>query len=307
MSGCCFYSGVCGSLRFGNASVPFTGGSINIKKENVPSQGINYGPDAKTRSIYNYSKGKTVIEGTFTMEIFSTGVLSTVFSSLLRFLLNPPCHSLDGGSGGGATGSLIFSPNGGTQIKIPGSGGQCVISSMTLNGNPGGLVSATFNFISTTYSMGASGIVSDWQFENTGSIDDSNPLPYYAANLIFGGAGGDTTLMNTNLIDWSISVNTNPTSIYTFCDNTVTTANQILPGLIKPTGNFKYVSPTGLFAESLVDGASLSIGLGATTIRFPHIAFTNDSIPSGGVNSLIVRNVDFEGFAIQDHASVYSF
>lgn len=303
--GCCGLSGVCGTLLFAGNTVPFTGGSINIRTQLNPSEGINYGKNPEDRSIYNYSRGKTVVEGNFTIEVFGSGGYAAAFSALLRHLLNPPCAGLDGNSGSGSSGSLQFSPNGGTEIDIPGSDGQAVISSMTLNGNPGGVVSASFGFLSTTYKMFDGGLTPTWQFETVGPNDDSNPLPYYAASLVFAGAGGDTSFMNNYLIDWSLSVNTNPTPIYTFCDDTATTANKILLGTLKPTGNIKYVNPAGAYSSKLKDGASLAITLGTTTIRFPHIAFINDSLPNSGNNAVVARTVDWEGFGSDGRASVY--
>lgn len=297
----CVMAGVAGSLQFDGATLPFINGNLAESRELILSEQIGIGTDPKNRSIRNYSDGKKVVNGSFALEVFGSGVYGSAFNALLKAAIGS-CSTL-GGSGSGGGGTLQFSPAGGTIITVPGDDGIGAIESFTIMGTNSGILTANFSILASDYKFsGITGLSSSFQFETTGSSDDNNPIPYYSAGVTITGAGGDSTIMNDFLVGWSININTNPQLIYTFCEENV--ANTIHFGLLDVTGSIQYWSRGGVFTKDLQDGASMTIDLGNTVINIPYMVWDNADLLNQGNNAAVVRNASFVGLGTENSAAI---
>ncbi len=302
---CSGSSGYMGYLRACGAVLPYLSADLTKVTEILMSESIHGGGvgnvDPVFNSEINFSIGRVIAEGSVTAEVFGgSGNYATAFRNMLERAI-PTATSMADVCDGFNTGcKLVFSPGGGSEISLPGTVGataKALISSMELRGNPGGNVQSTFSIVSAgaDYSVVATAapVVSDLAFESAGLSDDSNPVPYYASDFTVTGSGESS--LSDRIMDWNITVNNNPTPIYTF--NGTNTAIDIILGMRQVSGTFSYYAPDGQFVENLTHGATCTITFGSTTIHLPFMVFDRSPIPSPGANAPCVRQVNFRSVA----------
>ena len=256
------------------------------------------------RDYINFAIGKETVEGTISTEVFGgSGNYALAFKEMLRRTIGN-----DSGNGNdmayvcnGFSDSckLIFSPAGGSEISLPVSGRKALVTEMTINGNNGGNVGASFRVLSAGADWNTPPSVStpttgDLSFETAGLADDSNPIPWYASNFTLTGSG-ETFDVTDYVTDYSFTVSNNANPLYFF--NGINYPGDIFLGKRQVTGNFSYYSPTGQFAEFLTHGASITITFGGVTLTMPFCAFSRGPVPNQGPNREVVRNQEFQSFA----------
>lgn len=307
---CSGSSGYLGYLKVCSGILPYLNADLTRIVEIIPSNSIHGGGVGNTnpvfRSQHNFSIGRRTTEGSVTVEVFGgSGNYATAFSNFLQRAIPTASDQSTVCNGFDSSCKLIFSPGGGYEISLPGTGaaqGKALISQFDLRGNPGGNVEATARIVSAGDDYnGASAnapAASALAFETAGASDDSNPVPYYASNFTVTGSGESN--LADRIMDWSISVNNNANPIFTF--NGESFAQDILLGMQEVTGTFSYYAADGVFVEQLTHGATLTITFGSITINCPFIAFGPSPIPSPGPNAPTVRNVQFRAFAASSSA-----
>jgi hypothetical protein len=288
-----------GFVKIGSNTLPYTSADIAEKRNVIASENLYGGSNSLYRSYKNISSTKSIVEGSLACEIFATGGYASALNSLISAAIDSDvCDGFDGDS------AILFSPAGGSAIKVPGTDGKCVVNSMSLRGNNGGISSASFNIISTNYEWLSDGTAS-LQFETAGSTNDENPAPWYETSFSVAGTD-DSSLINTLLSEWEITVNNNFVPTYTLCgideDNGPTF---LRPGKMDVIGSFSYFSPTGVFADSLTNGASFVLDIGVRTLRSPYMFFLTAPTPVSSSNQIVVRNVSFRCFSDGSNPSLY--
>jgi hypothetical protein len=307
---CTGSAGYQGYLRACNKVLPYLNADLTKVTELYMSNTIHGGGSGNInpvfRSQHNFAQGRITVEGSVTTEVFGgTGNYATAFLNVLSRAIPTATDDTNVCNGFDSTCKLIFSPGGGSEIVLPdplASTGKALIQSLELRGNNGGNVQATFRIISAgaTYNETAANTpaASELAFEtDPQTTDDSNPIPYWASTFapVDTGETNVTTTLADQITDWSITINNNPTPIYTF--NGEQFAQDIVLGMLNVTGTFSYYSPNGKFVEKFTHGANLTITFGSITLTIPYMAFGASPIPSPGPNSATIRNVTFTGLA----------
>lgn len=300
MSACSMSVGWQGYLQLGSGlTLPYTKGSLSNNTEIQKSTPLTVDSSAVNSSIYNYSVGKTLGKGSFNLEVFQSGTYGLAFKTLLGYALRSNgCSVFGSGSGGGV--GIIFSPNGAQDITLS----KAVIDSFTLNGNPESNVGASFGLTGSKLSaVTPESSQASLQFETATLVDDGNPLPWYSSSFTVLGTPDDG-LIAAHLMDWNISVSSQVTPIYTFCDSSSTDSTDFRLGPLTVTGDFSYYNPLGIFSRAPIRGASVTINLQVCTITLPYIVSTNDDEPCDGMNAKVLRKVAFEGLGSNGSASI---
>jgi hypothetical protein len=300
-------SGFQGYLKVNSLLMPYLSADLTKKTAILESQGIHGGGQAGTsqvfRSTTNAAIGQSITNGSVTTEVYGgSGAYANAFKDLLNRSIGSAgsSDSSDICNGYYTAQPLIFCPGGLYEIVTPSTGssnGKAVVASLDLRGNPGDVVQSTFNIISAGADVNNlntnAPTTSNLAFETAGLTDDSNPVPYYASNFTVTGSG-ESNITN-QIMDWNISINNNAVPIFAF--NGLNYPVDILIGMMKVSGSFKYYSPTGTFVETLTHGASITITFGTVTINLPFVMFGEQPIPSPGPNNPVVRTVNFIGLA----------
>lgn len=305
MSGCSGSAGFMGYARVCGKVLPYLSADLTKVTEILMSDSIHGGGVGNTDPVFNsqinFSIGRVIAEGSVTVEVFAgTGNYGAAFTNMLQRSIPSSSDMTNICNGFNSACKLVFSPGGGSEITLPGSVGavaKAMVSSMELRGNPGGNVQATFSITSAGADFSVTPTlapaVSDLAFESIGLSDDSNPVPYYASDFTVTGSGEAT--LTDRIMDWNITVNNNPTPIYTF--NGTNSALDIILGMRQVSGTFTYYAPNGQFVENLTHGATATINFGTTVIHLPFLVFDRCPIPSPGPNAPCTRQVNFRGVA----------
>lgn len=293
------YLTVCGKV------MPFLTSDIVEVTELLPSAGIHGGGVSNVNPVFrsqtNFAVGRKTVEGSVTTEVYGgSGNYATAFLNMLKRAIPTQTDQSFVCDGFDASCKLIFSPGGGSELVIPdpdAAEGKCLITSLELRGNPGGVVNSTFRIVGAGADYNNANTnkpaATDLAFETVGSADDSNPIPYYASNFTLTGSG--ETDISERITDWNININNNAVPIYTF--NGENFAQDIILGMQVVTGSFSYYSPDGTFVERLTNGAAATITFGSITITLPFLGFGRCPIPSPGPNNPTIRNVEFTAYA----------
>lgn len=314
-----------------NKVLPFNTEDLVERVEAINNDGIHGGGVSEANGIFgsrhNVAIGVATYTGSINGDVFGgTGQYADAFRILLDHAIGRSTtdhtHRLMGFS---EAYPIIVSPTGETAHQYPSqtvinrkTGAtdtlttpvKALVASMTINGNSGGNVnySVTMQATSRREVTGVKPVVGDFSFEQVSNLDDSNPIPYWQAAFALTGSGEDFGGGSYNMKDfitaWSITINNNVQPVYTFNGNNV--ATDMVAGLMEVTGTFSYYTPTGIFTTNLNNGCTLDISLGALTLHMPYLFLPTAPVPSGGLNSIIVRNVEFSGLATAAGASIYS-
>lgn len=295
-----------GYIKLCNSYVlPFLSCDLTKVQEILPSASSHGGGAGQTNPIYrsrhNFALGRETVEGTVSTEIYGgTGGYASAWTEMLKRAIPSGTDDSNVCDGFDNSCPLVFCPGGTSEIVVPQTGRKALIASMEIRGNNGGVVQSTFRIISagaTWNDTGTAPAVGLLQYETVGNTDDSNPLPYWAANFSCTGSG-ETGDIASKITDWSITINNNLQPVFTFDGNAY--ASDIVLGQQEVSGNLSYYSTTGSFVERLTNGAVITLSLGANTLNIPFTAWGRCPIPNSGPNSLVTRNCEFMGFAKQD-------
>ena len=290
-----------------NALLPFQSFDLTEKDSTIVADDIHGGgnpgqTEPAFASQVNAADGALTYDGSINGNIYSGG--GTFGTSFRSFISKAVDYSdrLDGFSGGSP---LYLSPGGSTVYKYPGSSGsesihRCVISTFTVNGTTGGLLTWNASLMSTTRddSSGAPSAGS-LEFEGTGDLTVNNPVPWHGADFDIGSGIGVSDLKNA-ITGWQVNVDNQTIPMQTF--NRARTRRDLYNAQIIVGGNFTYFSEAGSFtALNKVfgpPGLVLTLGSGSPIVlTIPKVVLDVKPIPSGGPNEIIVRNVTFIGLA----------
>lgn len=319
------------SSEVGSGKVlPYNTEDLTERVEAINNDGIHGGGVSEIDGIFgsrhNVAIGLATYSGSINGDVFGgTGQYADAFRILLDHAMGrgttDHTHRLMGFS---ESYPIIVSPTGETAYQYPSvtvlnrkTGAtdtlttpvKAVVASMTINGNSGGNVnySVALQATSRREVTGVKPVVGDFSFETVSNLDDSNPIPFWQAAFNVTGSGetfgGGVYTLRDYITDFSITINNNTQPVVTFNGNNV--ATDMVQGLMEVTGNFSYYSPTGVFTANLNNGAVLSLTLGSITLNIPYMFLPTAPIPSGGLNSIITRNVEFTGLATAAGASIY--
>lgn len=303
----------------GTNVMPLTSWDLDEKLSIYPSEGIHGGGSATSDGIFhsqiNFAIGQTVYEGSLNGEAWGgSGAFAQAFRDLFERAFIAPKRD-DGFDA--TTTPIILVPSGHSSYawKYPGSGtnNKAVVRSFSLSSKAGGLVSFTADIFSAgrqTYSPGAPS-TSNFVYEGVQpppytSSEDSNPIPYWKAQVTLSGTGeseSGSTDINQRITSWDINITNNTVPIFVHNGNQF--AVDVLQGIMEVTGKFSYYTPDGSFVAQLTHGATMTINLGNFSIKSDYLAFAPAPVPSGGVNAPIEREVSFRCFASSSHPSLY--
>ncbi len=310
---CSGSSGYQGYLLACSKVLPYLNADLVKVQEIIPSASIHGGGVENVnpifRSEHNFALGRITVEGSVTTEVFGgTGNYAQAWLEMFKRAVPTQTDQSNICDGFNSTCKLIFSPGGGSEIVVPSTSaaqGKALVASCELRGNPGGIVQSTFRIVGAGADYNNTNTnkpsAASLQFETAGSTDDSNPIPYWASNFTCTGSGESN--LADRIMDWNVSINNNPTPIFTF--NGEQFAQDILLGMMQVSGSFTYYSADGAFVESLAHGAVITITFGSVTVTLPFVAFGASPIPSPGPNAPTVRNVSFTAYAKSGSPSIY--
>jgi len=214
-----------GYIKVGSYVLPFLNADLVKVVEINPSESVIGGgytnliaspSNPVWRDYINFAIGKETVEGSIATEVFGgSGNYALAFKEMLRRTIgndsdngNDMSYVCDGFSD---STQLLFSPAGGSEIVLPETGKKALITEMSINGNNGGNVGATFRILSAGASWNTPPSVStpttgDLSFETAGLTDDSNPIPWYASNFTLSASAGETFDVTDYIMDYSISI-----------------------------------------------------------------------------------------------------
>jgi len=311
-----------------NKVLPFTTEDLTENIEAIPNGGIHGGGVTEVNGIYgsrhNIAIGLATYAGSINGDVFGgTGQYADAFRILMDAAIGRSSadhtRRLEGFT---ESYPIVIAPSGETAFQYPSetvvnakTGAtvtlstpvKALVNSMTLNGNPGGNVTYSANMMATSRRSvtGTAPQISDFSFEAVSNLDDSNPIPFWSAEFDLANSGetlGGASLKDY-IMDWSITINNSTQPVNAFSGNNV--ASDMVQGLMEVTGNFSYYSPTGEFVSQLNNGATLTLTLGSLVLKMPYVFFTTYPIPNPGINTIITRNVEFQGLATASGASIY--
>lgn len=301
-----------GFARLGGPSgpvLPYTKEDLAERINLISSQGIHGGGVGSANGVYgsviNIAIGQAEYQGTISGEVFGgTGGFSAAFSMLLSKAIGASsadhtariCGFLP------AT-AIILSPGGGATFQFPNdvtTNAKACVSTFALKGNPGNIVSYDATIMSAGFKILSSSsavdipATSEFSYEPVSNSDDDNPVPYYASNFTVLGSG--EVNVNQRITDWSITVNNNTYTLYTF--NGSNQPTDILQGIMEVNATMQIYSADGSFAFPLTNGATLSLTLGTNNIKSDYIAFSKSPVTSsGGLNQPVYRDIEFMALA----------
>jgi len=319
------------SSEVGSGKVlPFNTEDLVERVEAINNDGIHGGGVSELNGIFgsrhNIAIGVATYTGSINGDVFGgTGQYADAFRILLDHAMGRSSadhtHRLMGFS---EAYPIIVSPTGETTYQYPSqtvinrkTGAtdtlttpvKAVIGNMTINGNSGGNVNYTAAIQATSRRevTGVKPTTADFSFEAVSNLDDSNPIPFWQAAFNVTGSGedfgGGSYTLRDYITDFSLTINNNTQPVYTFNGNNV--ATDMVQGLMEITGSFSYYSPTGIFTANLNNGCTLDLTLGGITLHSPYMFLPTAPVPSGGLNSIITRNVEFSCLATAAGASLY--
>lgn len=300
-----------GFALIGTNPFPYLSEDVTEKINHIPSEDIHGGGIGTVQGAFhsqiNVAEGQIAYDGSFSGNVYigSSG-FGLAFDEILKRAIGTSGSDTSAREEGFDNNfPLILSPGGGSldgkkAFKYPSttSGGRAVISTFTLTGNLGGLVTfeagvvaSSRDKVDTVPSLGS------FTFESGTSFGAGTPVPYFESKLEFGGVGIGESLSD-RITAWTITMTNNSTPVYTF--NGSRFPRDIYQGEGVVEGSFTYYSDTGSFA-TLNDGGSLTItlgvglGAGARKIVIPFLALNPRPIPSPGMNEVTSRTVSFRG------------
>lgn len=186
--------------------------------------------------------------------------------------------------------------------------GRAVVETMTLNGNPGGLVTWDASLLAS--SQGNTDIaptLASFTFESGSDLGAGTPVPYFESKMEFSGDLGEPDLPD-RITNWSITINNNAVPQWTF--NGERSPRDIYMGQMKVDGNFEYYSDGEDFTD-LLNGSTMTLtlgvglGAGALVLRIPYVVLNERPITVSGPNDLARRTVNFYGLGDSTGGSIY--
>lgn len=176
---------------------------------------------------------------------------------------------------------------------------RCIVSNMTITAATGALSTWNASFISTTADQGNVTLnAANLEFEATGATADPNiPVPWHQITTSFNANIGETDLED-RVTQISMSIDNQAVPIYTF--NRERTMRDVFAGQILVTGSFTYFAEDGAFSQlnKIAGPLSMVFGTGSPiTLTVPFLALGVAPIPSGGLNEVIYRTVEFRGLS----------
>jgi len=318
------------SPEIGSGKVlPFTSEDLTENIEAIPNDGVHGGGVSEVNGIFgsrhNIAIGLATYAGSINGDVFGgSGQYAEAFRILLDAAMgNTSADHTRRLEGFTETNPIIIAPSGETAFQYPSNtvinartGAtetlstpvKALVNTMTLNGNPGGNVTYSANVMATSRRevTGVKPVVGDFSFEAVSNLDDSNPIPFWSAEFDLQNSGetfGGAASLKDYIMDWSITINNSSQPVNAFSGNNV--ASDMVQGLMEVTGNFSYYSPTGTFVSQMNNGATLDLTLGGIVLKMPYVFFTTYPIPNPGINTIVQRNVEFQGLATAVGASIY--
>lgn len=309
-----------GFAKIGSNVIPLRRFDLDEQINIVNSEGVHGTGtvNAISSSYTNYSIAQIINEGTLEGEAW--GGVGAKFADAYREIVNRAITSNDRETGFDQSNPIILAPTGEFYVwqypsdSTPATRRAC-IKSLTISSRPGENVSFSAGVISSGRKK-RTGITvtpaTDFTFETVqtptftnGVIslnDNSNPIPYWKAKFTVAGTN-ETDLLN-RVSEWTLEINNN--SMPVFVHNGEPFAVDVAQGVMQVTGNFTYYSPDGNFIDAMTQGATLEILQGdAFKLKSDHVAFRQAPVPNEGLNTIVMRRVNYECYASSTHGSLY--
>lgn len=290
--------------------LPYTSFDLTEKDNLLPANDIHGGgiagqTEPAFASEINVADGTLEYNGGITGNIYSG---SGTFGTAFRRIITKAIDYTERLNGFENTAPIKLTP-GGAEIygaacwQFPGSStdsiNRCVVSNMTITAATGALSTWSASFISTTADNTTATVdEANLEFEVTGATADPNlPVPWHEIAVSFNANIGESDLEDrvTNL---TINIDNQAVPIYTF--NRARTMRDVFAGQIIVTGSFTYFAENGAFSQLNKIAGPLSVVFGSgtpITLTVPFIAIGPGPIPSGGLNEVIYRTVEFRGLS----------
>jgi len=307
-------------MMLGTAVMPYLTTDVSEKITHIPSDDVHGGGIGTTHGAYhsqiNAAEGQITYDGRITGNVYvgSSGFGTGFREFLKRVIGGTATDTSERECGFDSTSPLILSLggcglDGAKAFRFPASTfGRAVVSSMTLNGNLGGLVSWEAEILAS--SLGDTSVTptfpGGFTFESGASLGAGSPVPYFESNLAFSSIG--ETGVSDLITGWTINIVNNSQPVWTF--NGERSPRDIYQGQMEITGSFTYYSDDGTFSR-LVNGSTLtitlgdSLGAGALKLFSPYQALDPRPMSSGGVNEITSREVNFRCLGAASGGSLY--
>jgi len=231
--------------------------------------------------VINYADGQNNYQGGVDFPLFTD-----MLSALKAFVITDRA----------TTKSVILSPDGNLTYTYPDSGGKCLVKSLTIRGNMGGVITCSLDLVAT----GRQTVGAAPTFTATTTLNlNQTPIPYWKTSFVttsFGSAGS-----TTQVTAWSITINNNQFVLYTF-DGT-NDPHDIQPGLLDVTGSVTLYDPSG--AAIPTDGESVTLTLDTVSWNLNYLVYTSYPMNIPGPNTKVVRACAFRSIGDNTNAPIY--